>query len=156
MIGVLVLVAVLLIVRAASIVWMAEEARAWWQERERVAMRYPVPVAAAPAPARDRPLAMNPVAQAATGDEAAWITPDDYPAESLRYGEQGTVQVSWTIRADGRVIACRTVASSGFARLDAAACRAITERGRYRPARDAAGRAIAMSKTRRVRWQLPS
>lgn len=155
MIGVLLLAAVLLALRAATIVPMADEAWTWWQKRARIAARQPAPIALPPMPPREMPVAVPPSGRVAEGDEAAWIVADDYPAESIWNQEQGTSTVRWTIRTDGRVEACRTVTSSGFARLDAAACRAITTRGRYRPARDTAGRAIVQSKMRRVRWVLP-
>ena len=45
--------------------------------------------------------------------------------------------------------------AAALPRLDKAACAAIMNRARYRPARDAAGRAVATSKSRRVTWRLP-
>ena len=102
------------------------------------------------------PLPDGRVAVPARGvDEAAWITPNDYPPLSIRDDEQGVVRIRWTIGTDGRVHDCRATESSGYLRLDRAACAAITYRGRYRPARDAQGRAVATEKSRRVAWRLP-
>lgn len=103
------------------------------------------------------PVAGDAVAVPAMGmaDEASWIGPDDYPVESARRNEQGTVRIDWTIGADGRARDCQAVETSGHPRLDKAACAAIVSRARYRPARDEAGRAVATSKSRRVTWRLP-
>lgn len=48
-----------------------------------------------------------------------------YPPESLRRGEQGTVQVRVRIGPDGIPIDASVVTSSGFARLDDAAQKAV-------------------------------
>lgn len=112
----------------------------------------PVPVAP-PAP----PPPSNVVSKAAgaKGNPADWITQDDYPESSKRAQEQGTTAISWTISAAGRVEGCHTTSSSGSRALDDAACRAITRRGRYSPALNAAGQAISVVQSRRVVWNLP-
>lgn len=88
-------------------------------------------------------------------DSAAWITVADYPAESIRAHEEGKVVAVWRIGVDGRVDGCRIVVSSGYARLDAASCTAITTRGRYKPAVDDAGNPVASYASRSVTWALP-
>ena len=84
-----------------------------------------------------------------------WITSDDYPAAALRAEEQGTVNMRLTIDPAGRVSACTVTASSGSAALDAAGCRLLRSRGRYRPARDAEGRPTTGAIAERIRWVLP-
>jgi len=81
---------------------------------------------------------------------ADWITSDDYPAESIRQGEEGTVRISWYVSKSGRAFRCVTRESSGHPRLDDAACAAILRNARYRPV---AGPARRFS--RRVVWKLP-
>ncbi len=76
----------------------------------------------------------------AKGDRGAWITPEDYPARSLRNEEAGIVGISVRIGADGRVADCAVTATSGFPALDEATCRLYQRRARFVPARDAAGR----------------
>lgn len=83
---------------------------------------------------------------------ADWITADDYPPSSIRAGEEGTVAIRWTVDDAGRVRSCEIASTSGFPRLDAAACRAITSRARY--AAIAPG-TEPRSFTRRVVWRLP-
>ena len=73
----------------------------------------------------------------------------------VRMGAQGTTQMLWTIGVDGRVGECRIVSPSGQEELDKAACRAMTLRGRYAPAKDANGQPMVSHQTRKVKWRLP-
>ena len=118
----------------------------------------PTPVAAAPAPQPAPAPAPSVVSKSASakGDESQWITVDDYPASSLRAGEQGTTGIAWTITAQGRVENCHTTQSSGSSALDAAACRALTRRARYSPALDQGGNPMSTTKSRRVVWKVPN
>ena len=52
------------------------------------------------------------------------------------------VEVIFTVLPNGRATGCRAERSSGSALLDSTACRLIEQRFRFRPARDAAGRAV--------------
>lgn len=70
------------------------------------------------------------------------LTHADYRRARPPEGAAGTVRVAFRVRSDGRVDRCSVVRSSGFAVFDEATCRLIERRFRYRPARDAAGRAI--------------
>jgi periplasmic protein TonB len=70
------------------------------------------------------------------------LTNADYRRARPPQGAAGTVVVSFRVRADGRVDRCAVIRSSGFAVFDEATCRLIEQRFRYRPARDAAGRAV--------------
>lgn len=85
----------------------------------------------------------------------AWITADDYPRDALRARQEGEVAMIWRVETDGTVTDCRIVQSSGFASLDAASCRIIVERGRYRPYVDGDGRPAVMWASTRFRWTLP-
>ena len=90
------------------------------------------------------------------GNSASWVTTEDYPSRALREGTEGVSGVAWDVDASGKVVNCRITSSSGSPELDDAACKNITRRGRYKPALDTAGTAIASSGyTRRVRWQIP-
>lgn len=154
MIGVVSIVAVLLIVRVVMTWWLAEEVWTWaaprLAAREVAGKLEPAPLP--PAPVSSVKVS---VAHAAAGNEAEWITADDYPEQSLRNGEEGLSRIGWQIDIDGRVRKCGVIESSGFARLDHAACDAIKRRARYRPALDADGHPIAITKSRGVRWVMP-
>lgn len=66
----------------------------------------------------------------------------DYPRGARRDRAGGTVYARFTVGKDGRPTGCRIMRTSGRADLDAVTCRLIEARFRYRPARDAAGRAV--------------
>ncbi|RHW18539.1 TonB family protein [Sphingomonas gilva] len=83
---------------------------------------------------------------------AGAITPRDYPAGARRAGARGSVTVRFTVGTDGRARDCAVAISSGRSDLDATTCRLIEARFRYRPARDAAGRAVAEERGWRQDW----
>ncbi|WP_414712331.1 energy transducer TonB [Sphingomonas sp.] len=112
----------------------------------------PITVAATPAPA---PPVISQAA-AAKGNPQSWVTADDYPPGALREERQGVSAIAWTVNEQGRVENCRITASSGSPDLDEAACRLVTRRGRYAPAKDQAGNPIKSSDARRFRWQIPN
>jgi len=113
----------------------------------------PTPVAAPPPPPPPAPTVSQ--AADARGNPASWITDADYPASAIRAEAQGTTGIAWEINTQGRVENCVVTSSSGNSDLDQAACRAITRRGRYTPAKDQAGNPIRSKSSRRVRWVLP-
>lgn len=82
------------------------------------------------------------------------IGPDDYPAAALASRAQGTVYIRFTVEPSGRIGDCTVTRSSGNEALDAATCRLIRRRFRYRPARDAAGRRIAEVVRGEQGWEL--
>jgi TonB family protein len=79
----------------------------------------------------------------------------DYPKAARRAGVSGRVKVLATIDPLGRVRECTIVTSSGNADLDAGTCQLVKRRGRFIPATDAQGRAVAGQFTTGVNWQLP-
>lgn len=96
------------------------------------------------------------LARVATPAEAVspenWITHDDYPRAAIANWQIGTTAMVWTIGVDGKVADCHIVVASGTPALDNAACGAILRRGRYAPARDAAGKPVPDMNSRRVVW----
>jgi len=91
----------------------------------------------------------------AKGDPAQWVTSDDYPPAALREEREGVVRITWQINEQGRVENCSVVNSSGSPDLDDAACRLITRRGRYSPAKDENGNPTRSTDARTIRWQIP-
>jgi len=112
----------------------------------------PITVSAPPAP----PVPVISQAAQAKGDPHSWITNDDYPPEAVRQEQQGVSGIAWTINEQGRVENCHVVSSSGSQVLDDTACRLMTRRGRYTPAKDASGNPIRQTQSLRFRWVLPS
>jgi TonB family protein len=80
---------------------------------------------------------------------------DDYPAEAIANGEQGTVAFDLSIGLDGRVSDCLITSSSGSPVLDATSCQLLVERARFEPATDASGKPVVDSHTSRIVWRLP-
>jgi len=96
------------------------------------------------------------IAKRAEGaSKGEWLSNADYPVSALRAGRQGTTLIGWTISTEGRITDCKVLKTSGTPELDKAACDGILQRGRYRPALDAAGNPVESYSTRNVRWQLP-
>lgn len=106
--------------------------------------------------------------EAAAAAERAFVTPPriprnyrgfsisdrDYPADSLRAGEEGTSVTRFQVGANGRVERCDIIKSSGFSGLDLQTCRIIATRSRYEPARDAAGKAVAATLPFTIAWRI--
>jgi len=82
----------------------------------------------------------------AGGSPAQWISGglqnSDYPRAALHDRLQGRVSVRFTVLVSGRIANCRITASSGSPLLDATTCRLLTERLRFRPAKNNAGMPI--------------
>lgn len=81
---------------------------------------------------------------------------DDYPAEAIRNGEQGTVAVRVTIGPDGNVTDCSITQSSGSDVLDSTTCRIIRERLKTKPAATVDGLSKITLIDQKVRWVIPS
>ncbi len=88
-------------------------------------------------------------------DLLTYFSMDDYPASALRNEEQGTVIARVDVDATGRVSACTVTSSSGSAALDAATCRIMRVRVRFRPAMEPTGRPAPSATSISVTWQLP-
>lgn len=84
---------------------------------------------------------------------AGELTDADYRRARAPSGAAGTVVVGFRVRRDGAVDRCGVIRSSGVAAFDSATCRLIEQRFRYRPARDADGRAIDYEIRADYTWQ---
>lgn len=95
-------------------------------------------------------------ASRAKGSLVGLFSSDDYPNEALRKNETGTVSVQLTIDPDGRVSDCQIKLSALSPSLDAATCRVLSERARFEPARNRAGRAVTDKYSQRITWKIPA
>lgn len=118
----------------------------------------PAPVVIAPPAPAPAPPAIHTVSQAAQakGNPQSWVTQDDYPPSAIRDGKQGSVGISFTINEQGRIENCQVTQSTGSSDLDEAACRLVTRRGKYAPAKDQGGNPTKQSAALRFRWVLPA
>jgi TonB family protein len=72
------------------------------------------------------------------------VTADDYPVDSVRLQEQGTVTLQYTIETDGTVGDCHVTKTSGFSRLDEAAC-VLVQKWTFKPATVIGGTPVAVT-----------
>ena len=83
------------------------------------------------------------------------VSANDYPAEAIRLGQQGTVRVRLKVSAEGRVMGCSVIQSASPS-LDRTTCRILTERARFVPAKGTNGEAIKSEfDAPPIRWVLP-
>jgi protein TonB len=76
---------------------------------------------------------------------------DRYFMEGLA-ADSGQVVLGLTVGADGRISRCQPLSSSGNPALDSELCRRMTERSRWQPARDRAGRPVTVSVRYTATW----
>lgn len=86
------------------------------------------------------------------GNPGNWVRENDYPDDASKAHAQGVTGFRLLIGLDGKVTGCEITASSGYASLDQATCRILTERAQFKPARDRKGNPVAGSWSSRFRW----
>jgi len=111
----------------------------------------PAPVLAPPAAPPPPPPPPPPKPATPRNNPGSWATPNDYPSRALREEREGTTGFRVTIDERGRVANCRVTSSSGHADLDAATCKNVTRRARFRKPSDGYGNTYS----NRVRWVIP-
>jgi periplasmic protein TonB len=89
------------------------------------------------------------------GNPQSWVTADDYPASSLRNGDQGTSSYRLSVGPDGKVIDCSVSSSSGFPELDSTGCKLLSRRARFNPSKDSSGSTVNGAFVFRFRWVIP-
>lgn len=160
MLLVVTLVAVLIVLRGVTTVWLAQDAWEWWTHRPPPRVAGP-PIVHVPPPTRVGPalpgIMLPPRASKPNprGNPGAWFDAGSYPPAAIRAEEEGRTVARVLIGTDGRVRSCGIVTSSGSASLNAATCAILVNRGSFEPARDAAGVAIRATWQAPVRWVLP-
>jgi TonB family protein len=88
-----------------------------------------------------------------SGDLRVLVTRAGYPTEALRKGQQGTAQFQVLVDDKGAVAGCDVLVPSGVPVLDSTGCEVISERARFRPARDAQGQPVrSVVTTPQVAW----
>lgn len=85
----------------------------------------------------------------AAGD---WVSPYDYPVAALKEKRSGASEFILRVSAEGRPLSCEISGSSGSQDLDQQTCAMVMRRARFKPARDAAGRAMPSVYRNRNSW----
>jgi TonB family protein len=89
-------------------------------------------------------------------DPMMGLSSGDYPADSLRNGEEGNVRIALEVDTEGKPTRCTVVQSSGHPALDQRTCQVGMERARFRPAHDQQGKPVdSVWRSPPVRWQAP-
>lgn len=126
---------------------------------ERIDKAPVVPIAPPPPPVTTEVFAPPPPGERLypipSGNPGNWATTMDYPARALAEQREGTAKFRVDVDATGKVTACQITGSSGHTDLDEATCKNITRRGRFYPAQDKKGNAIAGNWASSVRWLIP-
>ena len=121
------------------------------------ALRVPPPAPPAPPAPPPPPPAPSKARNATPDGQNRWAAriQGDYPSRALRAEEEGTVRMSITVGANGRVDACNVTGSSGSSDLDQAACRGMERYARYNPALNAAGDPISSTLSQSIVYRIP-
>lgn len=77
------------------------------------------------------------------GDPATWLPLDEYPVEVRAAVEQRRTVFALEVDDKGRILQCNIVESSGSTLRDSTTCGLLISNGQFKPARDAAGKAVA-------------
>lgn len=99
---------------------------------------------------------LDSIATQPEGRLASFFSTDDYPEAAWSNGLMGTVGVLIWVEATGRVSTCDVVETSAAPILQKTTCDVLTQRARFKPAKDATGRAIRAPAFGRIRWELGS
>ncbi|AKM09577.1 energy transducer TonB [Croceicoccus naphthovorans] len=97
----------------------------------------------------------DPVGPTPRGNPGDWVSERDYPSRAIRNEIEGTTGFRLSIDAKGRVSDCIVVMPSGSSDLDEATCRVMSKRGKFNPAKNGNGDAVAGNYTSRITWRLP-
>lgn len=85
---------------------------------------------------------------------SSYITPDDYPASALAARQQGRVDFTLVVGANGRASGCMINRSSGSSVLDSTTCRLMRSRARFTPAMDSNGNPATAAVRLHFEWRL--
>lgn len=88
------------------------------------------------------------------GSPGSWFPADAYPPEAKAAGLQGRTAFTLDLDPQGRITSCNITQSSGSALLDSTTCTLLVTNGRFRPAHDAQGQAVAGTWSSAMVWQL--
>lgn len=97
---------------------------------------------------------LAPIVTEPQGTVRKFFQSSDYPLEALNKNQSGTVGVLLWVELDGLVSKCEIIEPTNAKVLEEKSCSILKRRGRFVPAKDAAGRAIRAPVTTRINWQL--
>jgi periplasmic protein TonB len=87
---------------------------------------------------------------------ALWVKLNDMPHDLVLSGGVAVVRFTLAIDRAGRVTNCAVTNSSGIEALDRQTCSLMTQRAKFKPATNAAGRPVSGDWSSSIRWQQPT
>jgi protein TonB len=78
----------------------------------------------------------------------------DFPQSARDAGQRLRIGVRYAVGPSGNVDHCEIIDSSGYAEVDAMTCRVITERYRFKPARDPDGYPVTQVMEEDYSWRM--
>ncbi|WP_374531421.1 energy transducer TonB [Novosphingobium sp.] len=90
-----------------------------------------------------------------TNDPTTWLVSNDYPDNALWQGHQGIVRFRLDVDENGMVSACHVLYRTNPDDFADITCRNVTQRAKFAPALDAAGKPVKAFYIQTVRWQIP-
>lgn len=90
-----------------------------------------------------------------TNDPTTWLGSNDYPDDALWQGHQGIVRFRLDVDENGGVTGCHVLYRTNPDDFADITCRNVTQRAKFAPALDAAGKPIRAYYIQAVRWQIP-
>ncbi len=97
---------------------------------------------------------LAPIATEPQGIIRKFFRSSDYPLEALNKNQSGTVGVLLWVEPNGLVSKCEVIEPTAARVLEETSCNILQRRGRFIPAKDAAGRVMRAPVTTRINWQL--
>lgn len=82
------------------------------------------------------------------------ITSDDYPEDAITANQGGTTRYMLMIDERGKVLDCVIEQTSGVASIDGMGCQVMKERGKGKPALDAAGKPVKSVLITTIGWRI--
>ena len=82
-----------------------------------------------------------------------WITSADFPKKALNQGSSGLVQFRLDIDETGKVSGCRILYRTNPDDFADLSCKLLTQRAKFSPALDSAGKAVRSFYVSKIRWQ---
>jgi TonB family protein len=101
------------------------------------------------------PLISGAVVAATPATPQPWFEFKDYPMKAFEKSAEGVTRFELLIAPDGRIADCKVTSSSGNEELDKTSCFLASKRAKFRPARDADGRAVWGTYRTQALWALP-
>lgn len=87
-----------------------------------------------------------------TGNPSAWVVVGDYPGKAAWAGHNGLVHFRLDVDETGKPVGCRVLFRTNPDEFADRSCKALLQRAKFRPARDAQGEPVKSFYISTIRW----